>query len=1355
LESSKLFAIEELLTKTPFPLIDSDLFYIAYFRLPGETAVFFKFHHLIADAWSLTLIADNILYDYLHLKNNKKEYNELVSSYIEYITAEKEYLLSEQFQKNKVFWCQRVSTIPEFIYLKNRSIQSSTRAKRMSFFTTDEISVRINQYCNYKNTSVFILFIAIFSIYITLITSKKDICIGTTTLNRSNHKERNTIGMFINTIPIRLNIDQSVDFDSYINYLYLEWKNILRNQRYPINLLINDYRLKNQITDDLFDITINYQNAVLNSIIGFNKVKGRWHSCGYQTNSLNIHINNRENSNHYLIDYDYLIELFSAEEIESLHHHLMHILLDALNHPTKPVALIELMPPEEKHRLMDEFNPAPIYLPLQNLQQLFERQAVQNPENTALIFGEQCITYRELNQRANQIAWMLRSKGIKQNSIVGLLVKRSPEMFYGILGILKAGGAYMPIDSNFPRKRVKYILENSCCDLLLTNDFLIGNTTWQGEIVNFSTAGVEEIFNPPQLNTPDDLAYIIYTSGSTGKPKGVMIEHRSIVNTVNWRINHYHFNAQDVLLQIPPYNFDSSVEDIFSFLSAGATIVIIDQDRRLELMYVKELIVQNKVSHFLATPLLYNAMLDEIADGLGSLSSVTVAGENFHLNLVKKHFQKLPQVKLYNEYGPTENSVCSTVYQFAPDNEEILIGKPISNCRCYVLNNDLNLQPIGIPGELYLGGMGLARGYIDNPQLTAEKFIFVPEINERLYKTGDLARWTPKGDLQFIERIDNQVKIRGFRIEPGEIEFHLLKHPAIKEAVVVAGEDSAKNKYLCAYAVSAQRPAIADLKEFLAKNLPDYMIPAYFIFLDKLPLSPNGKIDKKALPLPANNPAVNYEPPENEVEAKLVAMWQEVLGITKIGTGDNFFEIGGDSLAVIRILTMSYSEHWDLSVQDFYKYSNIKELAALIARRQDERLNPEPQDCPKVIPAPGLKMFEERMTDSIKFTTPRTLKNILLTGATGFFGIHILFELLQMKDIRIYTLVRGLDQDKAESRLYQLVKFYFPQMDLQLLNRMVAVVNGDITDKRFGLPEADYMQLRQTIDTVIHAAACVKHYGDYEEFRKINVLGVQNIVQFSRDKYLIHISTTSIAGDYTKQKQPNLYFNENSLDIGQNHGKNCYVKTKFAAEQLVSQYMKDGLNTTVIRVGNLTGRYADGLFQINIQENKFYQILKSMIELSIIPKSLAKVSADFTPVDLCSEAVIRLLKTQESSGKTFHLINHNYIQIKNLADMLCNLGYKTDIVSDSLFYKTIQDLLDDQNSFEVLFGFIPDLEKGKLNYSHSVIIDSHYSVEALKQLDFNWPQVDQSYVEKVLHHMESVHFIKKGLKDYKRTLPRA
>ncbi|HBE79608.1 MAG TPA: hypothetical protein DDW65_17800, partial [Firmicutes bacterium] len=924
------------LTKKPFSLIDSDLFYGAYFKIPGETVFYFKQHHLITDAWSVILTGNKILDYYLRLKSRENVDEIQEHSFFDYIEVEKEYFGSKRHLNHKIFWQSKTMLIPDFIYFKNRPREYSTRTKRKSVIVPQAISLRMNQYIQDKNGSILVLFIAAFSIYINLTISKENISIGTTVLNRTNYKEKNSLGAFINMVPILLQIDRAISFEKYLDYVISNWKSILFNSHYPHDLIVEEYRQKHRTGEELFDVTITYQNAVHHYPDGFNDVKSDWLPYGHQINSLNIHINHRENLDQYIVDYDYLIELFTDSEIEDLHRHLMHLLQDALDNPAKPLAALELISPAEKQRLLYEFNKSPMSLssPDRLLHQFFEVQAIQNPDNIALIFLEERITYGELNRKANQIAWMLRKKGIKPNAIVGLLVKRSPEMFYGILGILKAGGAYMPIDPDFPRGRVKYILEDSHCDILLTNDFLIGNTAWQGEIVNFDAAwDIEGSSNPDRLSGPHDLAYVIYTSGSTGKPKGVMIEHGSIVNTVYWRMHCYHFTAGDVLLQIPPYNFDSSVEDIFSFLSIGASIVIIEPEKRLELMYLRELITRHQVTHFLVTPLFYHAMLDEIASGLTRLSSVTVAGENFHLNLVKKHFQKLPLVKLYNEYGPTENSVCSTVYQFSPEDREILIGKPIDNCQCYVLSPDFNLLPVGIPGELYLGGAGLARGYVANPELTASKFVYVSGIEGRLYWTGDLVKWNADGNLQFIERIDNQVKIRGFRIELGEIEFQLLNHPAVTETVVMAGEDEAKNKFLCAYVVSTERPAIADLKGFLAKNLPDYMIPSHFVFLDKLPLTPNGKIDQKALPAPVNEPKIKYMPPENEVEKKLAAYWQEVLGNTQIGTMDNFFEIGGDSLAIIRILTMSYNEQWNLTVQDFYRHNNIKDLAALLITR--------------------------------------------------------------------------------------------------------------------------------------------------------------------------------------------------------------------------------------------------------------------------------------------------------------------------------------------------------------------------------------------------------------------------------------
>ncbi len=1354
-DKQNFFEFQKQLTEKPFSLLESPLFYGAYIKTTKGNALYFKQHHLITDAWSVILTGNRILKYYLLLKKNEDVENVKEPSFFSYFEAERDYLNSKRLEKNRVFWQNKIESLPDFIYLKNKPMQHFTKAKRVSFKIPAPISLKINQYNQIFNTSILVLFAAAFSIYIYKTTSKKLIAFGTTILNRTNFNQKNIIGMFINMIPIYLQVDTNLSFQEFLNYITLNWKDYLANSHYPHNLIMEEYRQKHKTKDNLFDVTINYQNAVHNYPEGFNKIKSYWHPYGYQINSLNIHINHREKLNQFVIDFDYLVELFTDKEIEKLFCHLINILKDALKNPNKTITSLDLLSKKEKKQLIYGFNNSQKIYSRQSILKLFEKQARENPDNTALIFEDRRMTYRELNEKANQTAWMLMSKGVKPNTIVGLLVKRSLEMFIGILGILKAGGAYLPIDPIYPRKRVKDILEDSNCMVLLTTKFIIGNTTWNGEIVIFnSVSNNENRNNPICRNRPRDLAYLIYTSGSTGKPKGVMIEHHSIANTIQWRIKCYKFGPKDVLLQIPPYNFDSSVEDIFSFLSTGATIVVIDQEKRLNLKYLGKLINEHCVTHFLATPLLYNAMLDDIPDKLGHLTSITVAGESVRINMVKKHFAKLPQVKLYNEYGPTENSVCSTVHQFTANDEEVLIGKPISNCRCYVLNQDRKPQPVGIPGELYLGGVGLARGYINNPELTKEKFIFEPTIKEILYKTGDLVKWTPDGNLQFIERIDNQVKIRGFRIELGEIEYNLLKHRSIKETVVVADDSDPNHKCLCAYFVSDAKLTALELKDFLSKRLPDYMIPAYFIPLKNLPLNANGKVDKKALPAPERNLGLSWTPPENEIEEKLVKVWQEVLEVPKVGTNDNFFELGGDSLSIIRIITMIYDEHWELTVQDFYKFNTIKELAAYIKFNQQTIItDAERKKDTEIKIKPDLKTFQRRLLKDTEFSKPRSVKNLLLTGATGFLGSHILFELLQI-DVKIYVLVRGINKEDAESRLYQRLEYYFPQLERDFISSKLVIVVGDISKERFGLLESDYQQLLQIIDTVIHTAALVKHFGDYQEFQRINIFGVKNILEFSKSKYLAHISTTSVAGDYTRQKYQyrGLYFDETSLDIGQNLDENYYVKTKYEAEKFVFDEMKEGLNGTVIRVGNLTGRYSDGIFQPNIKENKFYQILKSLVELTVIPNSMAETAIELTPVDLCGKAIKKLLMVEESSGKVFHLMNHNRIKIKDFAQMLLNLGYKIELIKDRLFEKHVQDLLKDKNNFDSLFGIIPDLKNGKLNYSSSVAIDSRYSVEALRQVGFTWPQINPTYIKKIFKHMQSIHFIKRGLKNYRKVL---
>ncbi|MCL6588557.1 MAG: amino acid adenylation domain-containing protein [Firmicutes bacterium] len=1384
----RFFEIEAQLTETPFSLFDSDLFYLAYFQLPGESAIYLKFYHLICDAWSVKLIVDTILNNYLRLKNGEEINDSLSPSYLDYIETEKKYLNSSQFMKSKDFWNKKVETIPEFIYLKNKPLHYSIRAKRISFLIPEEISLKITHYCEERKISIFTMFVAVFSIYIHQTTSKNDIMIGTTVLNRLNHIEKNTIGMFVNTIPIRLNIDKSLDFKSYLSYISSEWKNILRHQRYPYHFILKEYRQKNQIAGDLLDVTITYQNAEFTTAKGFRQFKGRWHPYGHQANSLNIHINDREGSNSYVVNLDYLTDLFTADEIKKLYHHLIHLLTEALNFPSKAITGLGLLSDDERRQLLFEFNdPRQITTPDNILHQLVEKQALQYPENTALVFRNQQINYRDLNKRAAQLAHCLRKKGVSRGSIVGLLVNRSLEMVIAILGILKAGGAYLPISPDCPEDRIKRILWDSNCELLISDITGLG-FDWNGEIINLRTMPAEILENdlaPLNPNHPGDPAYIIYTSGSTGQPKGVVIEHQSITNTVKWRRDYYGFNSGDVLLQIPPYDFDSSVEDIFTFLSVGAKIIIVAQETRFDLMYLRKLITEHQVTHFLITPSLYKTMLDEIEGDLSRLRSVTVAGESFQPSLFQKHFEKLSRVKLYNEYGPTENSVCSTVYEFSGQEEEVFIGKPIRNCQCYVLNQNLQLLPAGFLGELCLGGAGLARGYLNNPELTAEKFISVDrtqftvaghnQANEvgladgpqwalapgfadgscaqtggvyerggslgglRLYKTGDLVRWTLDGNLKFIERLDNQIKIRGFRVELDEIKNVILRYPGIQDAIVVAKEGFNSQKMICAYLVAGKSFDLSKLKEFLNPRLPNYMIPSHFLIIEKMPISHNGKVDPAKLP-EIIQPLSEIVKPETEIEKHLVKAWEEILKVN-IGATDDVFERGADSISIIQVLTILYDRNWSLSVQDFYKYRTVREMANYIQNSGAQAL-PKFSMKGNLSAAHPLKIFHYLRRPSLSVN--KSLSNIFLTGVTGFLGVHILYELLKTTGAVIYCLVRGAAETEAINKFNSAIHFYFPELEDQLLKHRVIIVRGDLQQHHLGISEDEYHKLFQTIDTVIHAAALVKHYGEYRDFEKTNVGGVQEIVKFSSGKHLFYISTTSISGNCLPGSKKGR-FTEEEFDTGQNFSENYYLHTKFEAEKIVREAVGEGLQATILRIGNLTGRYRDGQFQRNIRENRFYNTLISLIDLKAVPKSILPLKLEFTPVDKCSEAIVRLLLVNESRGKTFHLTNDNYLSVRAFLKWFQSYGSRIKVLNDSEFHHYLKTVSRDLDHRHLLFGLITTLQNGELNYYPSVIIDSRFTKTFLRFLKFRWPEVDREYFGKVIKYIAEFSYLESRL----------
>ncbi|MDH6351839.1 amino acid adenylation domain-containing protein [Brevibacillus sp. 1238] len=580
-----------------------------------------------------------------------------------------------------------------------------------------------------------------------------------------------------------------------------------------------------------------------------------------------------------------------------------------------------------------------------SIHQLFEEQAEAFPDRVAIVFENRRLSYQELNRKANQLARALLEKGVQTDSIVGVMMEKSIENVIAILAVLKAGGAYVPIDIEYPRDRIQYILQDSQTKIVLTQKSvsqLVHDVGYSGEVVVLDEEQLDarETANLHQPSKPTDLAYVIYTSGTTGKPKGTMLEHKGIANLQSFFQNSFGVTEQDRIGLFASMSFDASVWEMFMALLSGASLYILSKQTIHDFAAFEHYLSENELTIITLPPTYLTHLTPE---RITSLRIMITAGSASSAPLVNKWKDKLRYI---NAYGPTETSICATIWE-APSNQlsvqSVPIGKPIQNTHIYIVNEDLQLLPTGSEGELCIGGVGLARGYWNRPDLTAEKFVdnpFVP--GEKMYRTGDLAKWLTDGTIEFLGRIDHQVKIRGHRIELGEIESVLLAHEHITEAVVIAREDQHAGQYLCAYYISQQEATPAQLRDYAAQKLPAYMLPSYFVKLDKMPLTPNDKIDRKALPEPdltANQSQAAYHPPRTETESILVSIWQNVLGIEKIGIRDNFYSLGGDSIQAIQVVARLHSYQLKLETKDLLNYPTIEQVALFVkstTRKSDQ-----------------------------------------------------------------------------------------------------------------------------------------------------------------------------------------------------------------------------------------------------------------------------------------------------------------------------------------------------------------------------------------------------------------------------------
>lgn len=1333
------------LASIPFEVENNPLVKFTLFKLPNNHGgIFMNIHHLISDSWSLGLISKEVINIYSDILKNTY-IGSSCPSYLDYLKSEQKYLTSEKAKKDKDYWDEIFKTVPEVAsipsYKNQISSEISCKGNRLIFnLSQDEVN-KITKFCKENSISLYNFFMSVYSLYIGRVSNLDDFVIGTPILNRTNIEQKNTIGMFVSTVPLRINLDNNISFTEFVKNIANNTMSALRHQKYPYQFILENIRKKNSSIPNLYNIFLSYQitkSVDKNSDI---KCKTNWVFNGCCADELQIHLFDLNNESCINIAYDYKTDKYDKQDITDLHSRILTIINQILNNSNTSLKDIEIVTSEERNKILYKFNNTYMDYPRdKTIVDLFEEQVQKTPNNIAVVFENQQLTYKQLNEKANSLSHYLINNGVGHGDTIGIMVPRSLEMIISIIAVLKSGACYIPIDPEYPESRIEYMLEDSKANLLLTFKNLNSEINFSKKVFveldnSFYTSNIE---NPPHVNKPDDLVYIIYTSGSTGKPKGVMLKHKNIVNFIFAMLKEMKFSSNSTIISITTISFDIFVLESLLPLSSGMKIVIASKEAQTNIQLFSELCKKHNVEIIQSTPTRFQTFLSNLPDNfLNNIKYLLIGGEPFPDALLE-NLHSVYKGKIYNMYGPTETAVWSSVKDLSSTNT-ITIGKPIANTQMYVLNKLKKVVPYGVAGEIYISGDGVSNGYLNRPELTQNSFTPNPfEPDKTLYNTGDIGYFMSDGEIMCLGRNDSQVKIRGLRIELGEIENCISSFPNIGKSVVIVNNDN----QLVSYFSSDKTINLKDLKAYLQRKLPSYFIPTFFVQTDNFPLTPNGKIDKKVLRKQKLNIESEYEEPHTEYQKTLVELFKDVLKLDKIGINDNFFELGGDSLSAIQLQVKAFNQGLELSYKSIFSSPTIKQLSESNFEKS-EPISEENYDYTEI----NNLLAQNSISDNYRIKKEK-IKNILLTGSTGFVGSHVLAKLLTQTKCNIYCLIRTKNNIDSKTRLLDILKFYFGKKYNKYISKRIFIIDGDISDNHFGLNDTDYSELGKNIDCVINSAALVKHYGQLGLFNKVNVIGVQNIIDFCSDfeTKLIHLSTLSVSGNitdsnefmtYSEQKQ----FSEQNLYINQDLS-NVYVRTKFIAERLIlEKIIKDNLNAKIIRLGNITNRFSDGAFQINISENAFLNRLTSFLKLGCFPDYLADNYFEFTPVDICADAIVKLTM-HKNPFTVFHLYNNNYVFFNELPKLFDKLHIPFKVVSKDEFNDKVKEFLNDESRKNEISSIIRDYKNNKeLQYYNNIHVENNFTNKFLKKLLFKWPKINEKYTRKFMAYLKSINYI--------------
>ena len=1314
----------------PFDLLKPLLFRIKLVLFENEKAMLLiDIHHSISDGTSLSIFLNELstLYNDGTLEDKQIEYKD-------FVVWENNYLKSQAYQEDKEYWKEQFTSelpILDMPGTMQRPSKQSFEGNSYQIKLDDEFSKKLLNVAKEQNVTPYMLLLSAYYILLYKYSGESDIIVGTPVINREDYNLRNVLGMFVNNLALRAKINSSNSLKTFLQEIKENCINSFNHQSYPFSDLINDLGLKRDISrNPIFDTMFIYQNNGYRAV-KLGDISAKYYIPDSKISKMDFSLEIIPDNNNFEMRFEYCTKIFTKTYIENMVEHYKNILKYFVSNIDTSIEKVNILTKEEENKILYEFNNT--YMPYNKnttLVELFEKQVEAHSNDIAITFENNSLTYRELNEKANRLAnYLVNNCKIKRNEVVGIMLNRSIETVISMLAILKSGAAYLLIDSSLPFDRILYMLENSKTNLLITNK-VVKQIDFTNKIL------LDKIdlsyYSKNNLNmyiSNDDILSIVYTSGSTGLPKGVIVRKLGMSNLILSYKNHMKIDNYKNFLSMCSISFDMFAVEIWIPFACGKRVILANEEQCKIPNYIGELITKYKIDYMLITPSKLKLLMESDPKCLSLLKSIQLGGERLSSSVYEK-LSNLTNAIICNEYGPSECTSCST-YKTITKNETITIGKPFYNTQVYICNRDYNLSPIGFNGEICISGDGVTLGYVNNKDLTNKSFIDNPFGEGKLYKTGDIGAFTENGEIIYIGRKDFQVKIRGLRIELSEIEKQISLIKGITNVAVVCPENETE-KFIVCYYTANETIKQNEIRSYLSQKLPNYMIPKYLIQLESLPLSSNGKIDKKALSnrkILLNQNNTEKVMPQNELQKLFCDIWTDLLKV-QIGIDDDLFECGADSLLAIKFKTELLAHKINIPYANIFKYTTIRELSKVHETLEDEAKIKD----------------DEIIKATLKKNNSRTLKNkttcnkenkVLLLGGNGFVGSHILYEFIKNDTGKIYCIIRGKGKENAHDRFINVLHFYFGTELDKYIGKRIFMVEGNILEEDFGLSHDKFENLMKDTSIILNAAAIVKHYGNKENFKRINVDLTKNLIKISKEynKRFIHISSTSVSGNTDNFTR----FTEADLDVNQTL-QNVYVESKYEAEQLILREINNGLNAQILRLGNITNRYKDGKFQINPKENSFVTKLESFIKLQMIPDNLLNTELQFTPVDVCAKAIILIIQNELKNFSIYHLINDNTITMQELVKNLKILQYPIEIVPINEFNKKVDQILQDKSKNNILFGIINDFGKDNIN-DNNIQVSSELTKSFLSKVDFDWPKINDSYIKKYIQYLKQINLI--------------